>query len=444
MRDSPVRHLAGTTAAPRIQRDRNFIERVSAYPGFRRALPVSLAIVCVLLFASAADGQSRFASKFSFGGFGTLGLIHSGERQADFVEDFTRADGPGGSSAVNAGADTRIAGQATFLATSKLKFVLQVMVEQDVEGEYMPHAEWANVSYALTPDFSIRGGRIVMPAFLVAASRKVSFANPWVRPPVELYGMLPVYSLDGVDATWRTRLGEWTGSLNVAAGRTQSEFPIGSVDTDGLWHVNTTFVRGAITGRLALTGATLRMDWMDELFNGFRAFGPQGQAIADQFEIDGSAFRFATAAVEYDRGNWFTLAELGWLETNSAFGDKLAGYVTAGVRQGPVTPYATYSRATLLTENSVDGLTVTSLPPEYAQAAAALNAGLNDLLLGVPVQQTLALGGRWDVATGIALKAQVDFIDRLGGSPGTFINPQPGFEPGGSARLISIATVFVF
>jgi hypothetical protein len=42
------------------------------------------------------------------------------------------------------------------------------------------------------------------------------------------------------------------------------------------------------------------------------------------------------------------------------------------------------------------------------------------------------------------VKLQVDFIDALGESPGTFINRQPGFEPGGRSRVVSLATVFVF
>jgi hypothetical protein len=76
--------------------------------------------------------------------------------------------------------------------------------------------------------------------------------------------------------------------------------------------------------------------------------------------------------------------------------------------------------------------------------AAQLNAGLNALLNSSPVQQNVAIGGRWDFMPGVALKAQLDFVNLLHRSSGTFINEQPGFEPGGSARLFSVATVFVF
>ena len=57
---------------------------------------------------------------------------------------------------------------------------------------------------------------------------------------------------------------------------------------------------------------------------------------------------------------------------------------------------------------------------------------------------SFSMGGRWDVASGIALKAQVDLIDRLEDSNGTFTNFQPTFEPGGGTQLFSVAATFVF
>jgi hypothetical protein len=416
-----------------------------ARPAPGRAAPAALlSLAWLILFASAASAQSRFRPRFSLDAFGTLGVIYSTETRADFIETTTRTQGPGFSNRLDASLDSRLAVQASAYIGPKLTAVVQMMAEQTVDGDYVPHAEWANVSYAFTPDIRVRGGRIVMPAFLVSDARKVSYANPWLRPPVEVYGMVPIYSLDGVDATYRRRLGEWIASLNAVFGRTQSDFPGGAVQAERVWNVNTTFVRGALTGRLAMMGSTVRIDMLTPLFDGFRAFGPEGQAIANRFEVHDRALRFATAGLEFDPGTWFTMAEVGWIDSNSAIGERLAGYVTSGVRWGAFTPYLTWSRATLLSESSTAGLDLTGLPPESAQAAAELNAGLNAFLNNAPVQQNLAIGGRWDFRPGIALKAQLDFVDVLGSSAGTFTNLQPGFEPGGRAGLFSLATTFVF
>jgi hypothetical protein len=97
----------------------------------------------------------------------------------------------------------------------------------------------------------------------------------------------------------------------------------------------------------------------------------------------------------------------------------------------------------MISETSVAGLSLEGLPPELAPMAAGLNAGLNAFLQGT-AQRTLAIGTRWDVMPGIALKAQLDFINVLENSNGSFTNLQPGFVPGQSSRLVSIATSFVF
>ena len=73
--------------------------------------------------------------------------------------------------------------------------------EQRLDNTYRPRVEWANLKYQVTPELALRVGRIALPMFLTADYRKVGYAYPWVRPPVEGYGSLPISSSDGVDAT---------------------------------------------------------------------------------------------------------------------------------------------------------------------------------------------------------------------------------------------------
>lgn len=391
-----------------------------------------------------ASGQESSAPFISFDGFGTIGVAYSGDRNADFVENPLRSEGAGHSSRLGESLDSRLAGQITVQATPRITGVLQVVVEQGVTGSYEPAVEWANLSYAFTPDLSLRAGRIVMPLFLVSEARKVSYANPWVRPPVELYSLVPIYAWDGVDGRYRRRMGEWMGSVNAAVGRTSAEMHGGDVEAEHFWNVNASLQRGELTGRVAVMAGDVTVDAYTPLFEGFRQFGPAGEAIAERYELDGRRIAFATAGVQYDPAPWFTMAELGWLESESAMGERMAGHLTAGVHLGPVAPFVTYARSTLLSESTAAGLPLDNLPPEAAQMAAQLNAGLNSVLAVAPEQQNVTVGSRWDVAPGIALKAQVEFIDRLEGSVGTFTNFQPTFEPGGSTRLVSVAATFVF
>jgi hypothetical protein len=396
------------------------------------------------VLASGGGAQGRFTPRVSIDAYGALGVAYSTERRADFVEISTRREGPGYSHRLDPSLDSRIAGQATVFLGPKITAVLQIMAEQTLDHDYVPHAEWAYVGYSFTPDFQIRGGRIVLPAFMVSDARKISYANPWIRPPIELYGMIPVYSVDGVDVTYSRQMGEWTARFNGVVGQAETEFPGGKVEAERSLNVNATFARGTFTGRLAVATTRLQFDDFAPLFGAFRLFGPEGQAIADRFDVDDRDFFFGTAGLEFDPGDWFAMAEIGWSDANSALGERLSGHVTSGVRWNTFTTYATYSRAGVLSETSVDGLKLTGLPAEQAQIAAGLNAGLNALLDASPRQQSLAIGSRWDFRSGIALKAQLDFVDVLDGSSGTFINMQPDFERGGVARVFSVATVFVF
>lgn len=416
----------------------------------RRAFNLaSWAVVTLLLLGveNAAAQDEEDDSRLSFDAFGTLGLVYSTEDQADFLVLSNRPDGPGHSGSVSPDPDSVLAGQATYRITDKLTAVVQVVAEQTAVDDYEPDLEWAYLSFEPTPDLRVRAGRLVLPGFMVSEYRKVSYANPWVRPPVELYQFVPVFTVDGVDVSYRRHTGDWTNTYGINLGRSEEEFPrgFGSAEAERAWNLNAKFQRGGFTGRLAVASAELDIDAFDPLIDGFRGFGPEGVAIAERFEVDHTRFRFATGGLEYDPGDWFVIAEIGWLDTRSVLGEKIAGYVTGGRRFGSLTSWATYSRSHLLSDTSHPGLPLDGLPPPLVPVAAGLNAGLNELSRAVSAEQgNLSVGGRWDFTTGMALKLQVDFIDVLEDSDGTFGDIQPGYERGGSAQIFSLATVFVF
>lgn len=419
--------------------------------GRRSAGSGLLAVLAAATLLVAAPAAGQDAPELSFDAYGTLGVVHSSEDRADFVWNPSRPDGPGRSETVSAALDSRLGGQLTLRLTPELTAVAQAVVEQNHEDDYVPHLEWAYVQYAVTPEFSIRAGRRPLAMFLTSEHRKVSYANPWVRPPVELYGLSPVFAGEGVDVSYRLHLGDWTNRTRVSFGRAATSFPdpedafeSNTAEAESTWGFENVLQRGGLTGRVAFSSGLLDVDAFDPFFDALRSFGPEGRELADRYEFDDAPFHFATVGAEYDPGPWFGMAELGWADFDSALGEKLAGYVTAGYRVGSFTPYVTWSRVEALSSTSAAGLPLDGLPPGTAETAAQLNAGLDMLLQVTPVQQNLAFGGRWDVATGLALKAQVDFVDMLEDSPGTFANEQPGFEPGGSARLLSFASVFVF
>ena len=143
-------------------------------------------------FHAASTRADEAQPLFSFSGFGTLGAIHSDSDRADYLVDAFHPDGAGYTRRWSADADSRLGLQLTTNFASRLSAVVQVVSEQRYDGTYRPAVEWANVKLQATPDLSVRAGRVVLPIFMVTDSRKVGYANVWVRPPVEVYSLVPV------------------------------------------------------------------------------------------------------------------------------------------------------------------------------------------------------------------------------------------------------------
>jgi hypothetical protein len=145
----------------------------------------------------------------------------------------------------------------------------------------------------------------------------------------------------------------------------------------------------------------------------------------------------------YDPGDWFAAAEWGATDLDSVLGKTTGWYVSSGYRLGKLTPYLIYGLAKA--DNLSDpGLTVSSLPPALAGAAAGLNSALNSVLSTKRVQSTISAGTRWDFTRNADLKLQFDHTRIGSGSTGELINVQPGFALGSRLNLLSVTFDFVF
>jgi hypothetical protein len=387
--------------------------------------------------------------RFTFSGFGTLGVVRSSERQADFTSTIFKPDGAGHTHAWSADVDSLIAGQATGRITSKLMAAVQVISEQKHDGTYWPHVEWASLKYQFTPDFSVRVGRTVLPVFMVTDARKIGYANPWVRPPVEVYSLVPITTNDGADLSLRSRVRSLTNTLQVTAGRSDSRFPNGdgfaTAKARGSVTVVDTVERGFVTVRLNYGRTRLTIPEFSPLFDASRQFGPEGVAIAERYDVRDRPVEFVGVGASYDPGKWFVMGELGRISVDSLFGETTAWYVSGGRRiRKAFTAHVTYAGVRGKGVTSDPGLTVAALPPSLAGPASGLNGALNALLSNKAVQDTASVGGRWDFAASATFKLQLD-RSRLGeSSSGSLINLQPGFQRGASVYVLTASLDFVF
>jgi hypothetical protein len=408
---------------------------------------ILVAMLCSPIGAYAA-GNDASASIFSFSGFGTLGVVHSSESEADFTNSTFKPNGAGFTRAWSPDVDSRLGAQASANVTSELSAVVQVISEQLYDDTYRPHVEWANIKYQFTPDLSVRVGRTVLSSFMFSDTRNVGYANPWVRPPVEVYSLVPVSESDGVDASYKLRAGDFVHTLVGSFGKIDPGLPpglgSGTAHARAQWLISDTIEYGAATAHITYQAAHLTIPGLNGFFDAFRQFGLQGIALANEYDQDDKLVSFVGVGAMYDPGQWFALGEWGHDDFHSVLGSSTAWYVSGGYRLAQVTPYLTYSKVSVNSNTSDPGLTLSALPPFLVGPATGLNAALNATPADIADQRTMSVGARWDLMKSVALKVQYDHTRIGAGSPGTLINIQPGFAPGGTVNLFSIAVDFVW
>lgn len=408
----------------------------------------ALAATVMMLSCSAAlagEVADDALASWNLSGFGTLAAVHSNNDQADFTANALSPGAAGYSRAWSAHVDSRLGAQLDVRFDSRWSAVLQLVAERGLRDGYSPVVEWANLQYQATPDLSLRVGRIALPLFLSGDYRKIGYALPWVRPPVESYGAIPLSSSDGVDISYRWQGGGMHHVTQVFFGRTDIPATPGArARAHGLTGLSNTATSGALTLRASLLRTHLSVDIARDLFGGLRGFGAPGGALADRYELEHKRAFVAAAGFAYDPGNWFAMGEIGRMDADSYLGDKTVAYLSAGYRHRDLTPYLVYSSSHANMATRVAGLDLDGVPARQAVAGAMLNAGLNQLLAAIPRQHTVSAGVRWDLQPGYALKLQYDRITPHLGSTGTFINVQPGFRSGQLIGVLSAALDVVF
>jgi len=386
-----------------------------------RNRPSALALAVASLLPFAACAQDAGDKMFSFSGYGTLGVVHNSEDRADFVP----TQGPAGAGYTHAWSttpDTRLAAQVDARFTDDFSAVVQVISEYDDEGSYKPQVELAHVKYAFSPAFQVRAGRFTAPIFMLSEYRKVGYAMPWVRPPVEVYDI--AVSLDGADATYKFNVGNVAMSVQLAAGNAdEGTFEVHDARTLAL---RAEFGSSTVFGSYSKTKIDAVTTPLLALYQGPLA------ALGEQYAIEGDDLEFASFGYAFDPGSWFVRGEV----TRTTGEDNLLAkntnaYLSGGFRTGAFTPYMTVARVKLDSDTSIGA----------RDPIGVINAGLSTANAD---QKSITIGTRWDFHENLALKAEYAHVDVPAGSTGGLVNRQPGFVTGRDYDLLSISLDFVF
>lgn len=390
-------------------------------------------------------------------GFGTLGAVHSSQSNADVVGTFFQPDGAGYSRTWAASVDSKLGVQLDARLSPDWSAVVQLVSQYNVDGNYQPAVEWANLRYQLNSDLSIRLGRIVAATFMESDSRLVGYAYPGIRPPQELYGINPVTNKDGVELIYQRPVGVMMNTLQVSYGQTTKDFPSGgrAEVTDDV-DIQYVLEYDATQLRLGYTSLSLAIDTpaTETLFAGLSEFGltvpgaagQQATANARDFSWDGARYTIMSAGISHNAGDWLLRAEWAWADiAQPAFAsDVSGGYLMVGYHFATVMPYLTVAQVRPQ-RLPVTAIPVAGLDSAIAPAATLLNTGLTSLVDGFAFsQKSVTVGVRWDVARNMDIKFELQHLQTGSRSTGRLANAQRDFNPGDSATVVGLAVDFVF
>jgi len=399
-----------------------------------RISTIALAVAATLpSLASAVD--------FSYSGFSTAAYAQTDtdEAQVGYSGQPNGIDSDG-----TFGIDSKLGVQVTAKFNEMVSATVQGVAYADLTGDWEPHLDWAYVRLQPVSSLSFRAGYLRAPTFMYSDSVFIGYANVWIRPPLEVYNMSPVYQMRGVDATWRTTVGPVNVSINPYVGDGEADLPNDKLDVPHWSGIAATAEYRSLLFRVGYSqlelGSTTAA--LLPLIQGLRAvpgaFCGACSSEADKLDLKGVKVKTSNVGVQYDDGANFIASEWAYSDTNDNYlvPNKAGAYVTYGRRISNVMPYATVATSRRHTPTESNAVQIPAL-------AAGINATMAG---GYDDQNSYSLGVRYEVPSfsvlkGALVKLQYDRIDAEHGH-GMLNNATANFD--GSVNMVSASFDFIF
>ena len=378
-----------------------------------------IGILAGLLSAALAFGSAvTFAAEgFRFSGFGTLGYSSDSSDNFAPMRDISQLVDPNSNSRWRT--DTRVGLQLEYGINSIASLVGQVVARDQFRDSPGSMVDLAYLALNPTPALDLRLGRVSYDTFMLADIRNVGYAYPWVRPPVDFYGWIPIFSVNGADATYNHRSDGALWRLKAQTGQARFWIPINS-GADGGYDFHAERLAGlsltrqdaqwTVKGAYSQFTIGTEIPGLAPLHQGLAQVIPTGGSVgaeaADLLRNDsfkGAKVTYSTLGVAYDNGTWAIQSEIGRSTSTAAMVPHGSmGYLSVARRIGDWTPFVMGS----------------TYRPGNAKREPQNNWGPYNTVLRDPAVRladstkidnyTLSIGTRWDFQPRMALKLQLD------------------------------------
>jgi len=363
-------------------------------------LPLLMVTSLAAIPPAHAESQNDSTAWSAFGikGFGTIGIARSDTDKAEYVRDLSQPNGLGRH--WSGKIDSILGLQANLRLNARTEAVAQGVARYRYDGSWRPELSWFFLRHDVSPDFTLRFGRMGTEFYMQADSRMIGYANLTVRPPADYFGPIVVSWFDGIDASMTADTGSGLLRGKLFAGWAAEKTPFVEKYT---WNLHGSRMLGGhldyINGpwQLRIGRSQIRFKHQQPLRE---AAGFDILAAAPELSVVGRKATYDSLGIAYDEGRLQVQGQISRIRYDTAaYEDTDAGYLTFAYRVGQATPYLGYSR----TRSSAARLT-TPMP-------APLAAGIRNFMAQTHADQaTITLGTRWDMMQNMALKAQLDMV----------------------------------
>ncbi len=432
---------------------------------FMHRILLAVIVLGSTTLARAGESAEEFVEpieRLRLSGFGTVGVTNTRATQPfGFRRDMSQTPNDGGT---RADSDTRLGLQANYTINQEIELVGQLLLRRRVpQSPASDSLEWAFAAYRPTPDLVVRAGRMGPDTFLLSDYRSVGFAYPWVRPNAEVYGGLPVFSIEGVDITktWNLADARWRGRLFGGQSYTRTtsvdDAPSLKAKFGSLFIASLSRESGGLLLRAAFARANLDIGdqpWKTTLRQGLAqvsalpipSIAAEANQLSDGLGPNATVATYFALGASYEKGDWLASAEA--VRMRSGMGSALldSAYISVGHRFGAATVFGMIGNAHAPGKPPDTPQWAGQLAPIVGPAAAANIQALGSAAAyaagAARIDQSSICGGiRWDIHPQVALKLQWDhFIIRRNGS---LIWGMRNLEPT-RANVVTTTLDFVF
>ena len=319
---------------------------------------------------------------------------------------------------------------------NNFSLMTQVVVDGDTstgENPYSPSINWLYIQYKLPvqytngSDVAVRLGRFQIPAYLNSQQIQIGYNFPYTYLPNEVYRILPMYSMNGVNILFSHELGDSNWTLSAEPFYGNSSWKYNAV------YQNTPSAQGqgkSMTDVGTFTGDNLLgLNVSLQYSNSLTLHGSYLQtSVSSDSGLTDDLGRFVSVGANYFQNNIWLAGEFAKRDLTAPIASLTGYYLSGGYQFNKLLPYVSYAR--IKTDN-IDQLnkmaTNTKLGPE-------MNAEV------LQDQESYTVGLDYYVNTNMVIKGSYSLIKPQGDkSFGLF-----DAKPTGNVSMVTISTSLVF